>query len=37
MIPAYRAGWPSRLVPPRKAGRWWVRIGPYVIGWGWDR
>lgn len=29
----YRAGWPSRLYPPPRVGRWWVWIGPYQIGW----
>lgn len=28
----WRAGWPSLEVPPIKRGRWWLWIGPYLVG-----
>lgn len=27
-----RVGWPSRIDPPVKRGRWWLWIGPYLVG-----
>ena len=34
----YRAGWPDRR-GFRRMGRWWLRVGPYVLGStaSWDR
>lgn len=29
----YRVGWGSHIVPPKRFGRWWVWVGPYMIGW----
>lgn len=36
---AYRAGWASRIVPPRRVGWLWVYVGPWVVGTvdRWDR
>lgn len=28
----WRPGWPDRIVPPVKRGRWWAWIGPFLIG-----
>ena len=27
-----RVGWPSRIDPPVKRGRWWLWVGPYLVG-----
>jgi hypothetical protein len=29
---AYRAGWASRVVKPRRVGWGWVYVGPWVLG-----
>jgi hypothetical protein len=31
-VGVWRPGWPSRINPPTKRGRWWVWVGPYLIG-----
>lgn len=28
----YRVGWAPLVDPPVKRGRWWVWLGPYLIG-----
>lgn len=34
MLPTvYRCGWPSTTHPPSKIGRFWIWVGPYMIGW----
>lgn len=30
----YRAGWTTKDYAKMR-GRWWIWVGPYVIGWGW--
>jgi hypothetical protein len=31
-VGVWRVGWPSRVDPPVKRGRWWIWVGPYLIG-----
>lgn len=28
----WRVGWSSRVNPPIKRGRWWLWVGPYLVG-----
>ncbi len=28
----WHVGWPSRIDPPIKRGRWWLWVGPYLVG-----